>query len=166
LIAALYLAAQKPALRFALGFLAVVSLLPNPWYSGSHEVDTPVFFSNGIYRQWLAPNEIVLVLPYGLAGNSMLWQAQSDMYFRMQGGYVSTQIPDAFRGEQIVQSLEHNVCFGNCAEQFLAFVDEHQVGAVVVPERYEREWSEFLSRMPSAPIRVSGVALYQLAPRH
>jgi hypothetical protein len=166
LIVALYLAAQKPALRLVLGILVVVSLLPNPWHLRGQEVDTPVFFSNGIYRQWLAPNEIVLVLPYGLAGNSMLWQAQSDMYFRMQGGYVSTQIPDAFRGEQIVQSLEHNVCFENCAEQFLAFVDEHQVGAVVVPERYEREWAEFLSRMPSAPIRVGGVALYQLAPRH
>ncbi len=69
--------------------LIVIFSLPNLdaayWTA---KVDTPEFFSSGLYRRYIAPGANVLVTPYFILGNSMLWQAQTEMYFRMAGGWM------------------------------------------------------------------------------
>ena len=87
LITAIYLAGSPHRTRkWILALLAVVSLTPNLpagwWFS---KLDTPRFFAEGAFRRYLARDEITLILPYGREGNSMLWQAQAGMYFRMAG---------------------------------------------------------------------------------
>jgi hypothetical protein len=64
-------------------------------------VDTPEFFVTPLLTRYLDRDEIVLVLPNSSDGNSMLWQAQAAMYFRMSGGYVGG-IPPGFSVEEIL----------------------------------------------------------------
>ena len=82
--------------KVALGVsLAIIPfMLPN--LSGSYwatPAAIPAFFSTGLYRQYLAPGETVIVLPYGILGEGMLWQAATGMYFRMAEGYVTFAPP-------------------------------------------------------------------------
>jgi len=89
-VAALWLSDQRCSrtLRIGLAAVTIASLLPNLraafWVTPADRVP---FFTTGVYRQYLAKNETVLILPYGIRGESMYWQAQTHMYFRMaQGG--------------------------------------------------------------------------------
>ena len=51
----------------------------------------PTFIGAGQYRRQLSPGEIVVVVStVGDAG--MLWQAQSDFYMRIAGGYINQGI--------------------------------------------------------------------------
>ena len=60
-------AANRVALRWLAGALIALSLLPfldaRFW---STALATPEFFSAGLYRQYLEPDETVVILPYGL----------------------------------------------------------------------------------------------------
>jgi len=78
---------------YGLAALAVVAVLPTPklahWTS---QVPQSKFFTASAYRRYLQPGETALVLPYGPAGWSMLWQAETDFRFRMIGGWVGRSI--------------------------------------------------------------------------
>jgi hypothetical protein len=78
---------ERATVRWAFGLAIVPFMLPNLSTSfWTTPAEIPAFFSSGLYRQYLAPGEAVLVLPFGLFGEGMLWQAAIDMYFRMAGG--------------------------------------------------------------------------------
>ena len=82
------------ALRWALGLAIVPFMLPNLSASfWATPAEIPSFFTNGLYRQYLAPGETVMVLPYGYLGEGMLWQAATGFYFRMAGADVSSVPP-------------------------------------------------------------------------
>ena len=82
ILCAMWLSARPPAapsrvaLRWLAGALIALSLLPcldaSFW---STTLATPEFFSAGLYRQYLEPDETVVILPYGFEGDGMLWQA-------------------------------------------------------------------------------------------
>ena len=75
--------------RVAAALAVVASMLPNLSASfWTSPIDVPPFFSDALYAKYLSPGETVVVLPYGINGNSMLWQLQSGWYFRMAGGYA------------------------------------------------------------------------------
>jgi hypothetical protein len=87
--------AAEPVSRRALrvGVLAVIVLRPSP--SGarwSSSVPQSTFFRTGAYSSYLHPGETALVLPYGGAGWSMLWQAETHFRFSMIGGWVGRSI--------------------------------------------------------------------------
>jgi len=68
--------------------LTVLSLFP-AYTVPAKPVATPPFFTSAAVRQ-LPRDSTVLVLPFPYRGMAitMTWQAQSDMWFRMPGGYV------------------------------------------------------------------------------
>src|SRR5205807_1669551 len=72
----------------------IAFLVPNTtgglWLSRE---SNPAFFTTHQYRSVLTRGETVLVLPFGQLGNSMLWQAETGMWFRMAGGYLSPVYP-------------------------------------------------------------------------
>ena len=92
-IAAMWLA-QPRAGRLALAKWAVAAvsialLLPNIGSSlWRWRPSNPPFFTTPEYRSVLRRGETVLVLPFGQFGISMLWQAETGMWFRMAGGYL------------------------------------------------------------------------------
>jgi hypothetical protein len=157
-------AETRKTARHAIAILAVLFLLPNPSaYSWVTPVDTPVFFSSGMYRNYLRPGETVLVLPFGPRGNSMLWQAQTYMYFRMAGGWIGP-VPAKFQRWPIVPALYDGDYLPEPAEQLKAYLASHGVSTVIVDNREEDAWRPLLSTLGTAPMNVGGISLYKVPP--
>ena len=95
------------AARWGLGLLAVALLIAdlptsyeavNPIPLGytppatMHAVNQlPPFITDGLYRQYLRPGEIVVIVTYrGNAG--MLFQSDADFYFRIAGGFINDSL--------------------------------------------------------------------------
>jgi hypothetical protein len=99
-VVAAWAASPAPAawVRATLTVAAVVAVAPalwRPWWVVQPE--RPAFFAQrALVRACLAPGENVLIFPYGVQGDSMLWQAENDFYFRMAGGYVRPSPPVSF----------------------------------------------------------------------
>src|SRR5579885_3439121 len=152
---AYYLPLLKNALpvRFATyGFLLL---------SPSH-YDEPPFFAEGLYRKVLHPGDNLIVLPYGPNGPSMLWQAQSWMYFNMAGGYIGPT-PDPFRRWPFVNAALFSLPLNNSKLQTQAFVAAHRVDAIAVVDGAASA-SELTTSLGIAPVELGGVSFYKLPP--
>jgi hypothetical protein len=192
---AMWLGAQggRNPRRWALGLAIVPFMLPN--LSASYwatPAAMPAFFSTGLYRQYLAPGETVMVLPYGMLGEGMLWQAATDMYIRMAGGYVTfaPPVPGEHSRWPIIAGLYQLRGVPAADDQLKAYLANHDVGAVIVgPRRQYRvgsidgrrsaiTWLRWPTLAPESdatcamlnslgvpPIEAAGVTLYQLTPQ-
>ena len=179
--------------RWALGLAVVPFMLPN--LSASYWVTPaaiPGFFSTGLYRQYLAPGATVIVLPYGILGEGMLWQAATGMYFRMAEGYVTfaPPVPEEHSRWPIIAGLYRIRGVPAAGDQFKAYLANHDVSAVIVgPRRQYRvgriddnptatTWlraptlaperdatSAMLDSMGVPAIDVGGVRVYRLTPQ-
>src|SRR5207302_1602817 len=82
------LAGRRPG-AWVLAALSIATLWPGTEYPFWHSApDLPRLFTTDAWRQVIGPRETVLALPVGLAGNSMLWQAQAGLGFTMASGYA------------------------------------------------------------------------------
>ena len=182
----------RPYIKFAIGAATMLFLLPN--LSATYwtmRVDLPVFFSSGLYKRYLAPGENVLILPYGWQGDSMLWHAKTDMYFRMAGGYIgfAPRVPKEFERWPMARALFDTYDIPDTGEQFRAFLANHGVTAIIAAEEGEHFWKNlpgpdgaeawkrralnkqdkeiwqsWLLSLGIAPIEVGGVSFYRLPP--
>jgi hypothetical protein len=184
---------RKPGrkqMRWALGLAIVPFMLPNlskSYWATSAAI--PAFFSANLYRQYLAPGETVIVLPYGILGEGMLWQAVTGMHFRMAEGYVTfaPPAPEEHSRWPIVVGLYQLRGVPAAGDQFKAYLANKGVGAVIVgPRRQyhvgssegrstaatwlraptlapERKATSTMLDSLGAPIQAGGVELYQLS---
>jgi hypothetical protein len=152
--------------KYGLAAVVIVSLLPNLtspvswWHTRTAE---PKFFATAAYKRVVAPNATVVVIPYGPCGRSMLWQAESDMYYKMAGGYVGA-IPPAFAHLAIVRSLFSGQLIPDYRALMKDFIIDHDVRAVFVVDGTPGEWSRLFAGM-SRPELVEGVWVYYV-PKH
>jgi hypothetical protein len=174
LIMALWLSSGPAGLytKCAMAVLAVLFLLPN--LSAAYwdtPADTPQFFAGDAYRHYLKPGEIAVVVPYGWSGNSMLWQAQSGMYFRMAGGYTGMP-PAEFQHWPAMIALFNGTYLPDPQTQLKAFLAAHQVTAVLVDERAKdgpdakqrQDYRTILAALGAAPAEDGGVLIYRFTP--
>lgn len=91
LLVAIALADRPGLLRWALAVVGVAAMLPNlalpTWHSS---VPQPAFFAHG--ARALPRGSTALVLPYGAAGWSMLWQAETRFRFTLVGGHFALKV--------------------------------------------------------------------------
>ncbi len=158
--------ARSRAVRIAGAAAVVVFMLPNPsarfWTTPAH---TPAFFSGALYRKYLAKDETIVILPYGGMGNSMLWQAETGMYFRMAEGHTGPTVIDDFQRWPIVETFHFRRAIPDPGPQLKAFLAVHNVGAVVVADPGEGSWwKPILSTLGVEPIKAGGVLLYRPDP--
>ena len=148
----------------------------SPLAASSNSV--PAFFSSGVYRKYLSPGETVVTLPYWMLGNGMAWQAQSDMYFRMAGGWTGPP-PAEFDGWPIVKALATDTLVPEAEVQLKAFLANHGVTAVIAegetkpplggatkpPEGGTKAiFRPLLASLDAAPVVTGGVTLYRIRP--
>jgi hypothetical protein len=145
--------------RLAAATAVIASILPRPFYDLTTRVQTPAFFARGLYHRYFARDANVLVIPYGRNGASMLWQAQSFMYFRMAGGHLNLVPPD-FRRWPIVNTLYSGVPVADSDSQLRAFLAAKHVDAIVVVER-KAIWQKLLAPL-GKPCLIGGVELYKV----
>ncbi len=152
--------------KIALAAIVVVSTLPN--LSGDYWTrsdDSPAFFTTALHHQYLAPGENVLILPFGIRGSSMLWQAETAMYFRMAGGYTATT-PSEFREWPIVDAFFNLEYLPDAGAQLTAFMAHHAVNRVVVADNdpNAQAWHQLASACCATEQSAGGVTLYRVAP--
>ncbi len=118
----------------------------------------PRFFSTDMYRQYLARNETVMVLPFGHNDNSTWWQAETGFYFYMPEGYVLGTIPPAFKSQPGVVHMFDNT--PPSVSKLEAFIRAHAVSHVVVDPTKAGPWPRLLARLGLHKYQVGGVLLY------
>ena len=65
----------------------------------------PTFVTNGLYRRYLRPGEIVVILT-GRGNAGMLFQAASGFYFRIAGGYINASLTPTYAlPNQVIQYI-------------------------------------------------------------
>jgi hypothetical protein len=141
--------------------LSALLLLPNVGLSTwNGPVHVPAFFTQGLYRRYLTPGELVVVIPFR-GGTSMLWQAAADMSFRMPFGYVGPK-PIGFVASPATKELSTNRPGSVDPSQLLAYLHSHHVQAVLVKSAVASAWRPLLSALHVAPVSVGGIELYRL----
>lgn len=158
-MASIWLSLGRPLgpARLALLFLSVLFLWPSV---ESTRVDVPAFFTTGVYRRVVRRNENVLAVPFGWNGDSMLWQAQSLMYFRMAGGYLGAT-PLEFERWPIVDALYWSILMPDIDAQLKQFLSHYGIETIILAESDKGPWRRVFSRIDSAPATIGGVLIYK-----
>ena len=121
----------------------------------------PAFITKGLYRQYLRPGEIVAV--FTARGNAgMLFQAASNFYFRIAGGYINASLTP-------VDALPHPLTLvanpSKVADRmFESYVRSAGVGAILVEQAWEFPWIPNLNKLGLHGTSVGGVTVYPIAP--
>ena len=173
LTVALWLSTAEVSIYTRFGVAGLLSLFLMPSLSASYwdtAVDTPRFFTEGAYKRYLDPHEIVVVVPYGWIGNSMLWQATSKMYFRMAGGW-SGMPPAEYQRWPAMVALFDGTYLPDAETQMKAFLAAHQVTAVLVDARalnsssakQRQDYLTVLNALGPPKDDIDGILVYKFA---
>ena len=150
--------------RIIVAALIALSILPNLdrrfWLSPT---PVPEFFSRRLYQQYLRPDATVVALPFGIAGNSMLWQATAGMYFRMAGGYTGIT-PREFESWPAFRILTTHTYSADTPAQLLALMATHDADILLVDDTDQKFWSPVLAIIDPVPRNVGGIWLYRATP--
>jgi hypothetical protein len=133
--------ARPPAkrwLRVPLAVLVVAALVQDAGAIDVYPHNTlPAFMSSGDYRKQLSPGEtVVVVSDVGNAG--MLWQAESDFYVRLAGGYINQAITKGSDLPRPVQRLAKAT--PESVARFESYVRNAKIGAILVDRKHEPKW--------------------------
>ena len=158
-------ATRRAWLRWAVAVVGLALLVPNVssnFWDG--RPTNPAFFTGDGYKRHLKEGERVLALPYARFGSSMLWQAQTGMYFDMVEGYVSPEYPSAFRDDPYFPKLTSGRVSGpEDVEGMRDFIARRGVTAVVVGEGgTSKTWAFLLGALGLQPVRAGGVLVYRV----
>jgi hypothetical protein len=176
MIVALWLAAPdrnrlRLASRWILGLVAIGGIVAHlaagsPDSAIPHTTATirptqaplPAFFTSGEYRDYLRPGEtVVVVSDRGNAG--LLFQAYTNFYMRLSGGYINLAFTNPSALPAPVQALQHPTAARE--RQFLAYARQAGVGAVIVERTWEAPWMNVFSQMRLESTAVGGVIIYR-----
>jgi hypothetical protein len=122
----------------------------------------PAFITQGLYRRYLHPREIVVIITHrGNAG--MLFQAASGFYFRIAGGYINASLTPTDALPHPVTLVAHP---GKAANRmFEAYLRSSGVGALIVEQAWEDPWMRnFSASLGMHGTSVGGVIIYPTAP--
>jgi hypothetical protein len=166
IVAAYWFSDSKISRRTRIGaaIVVVLFLMPNPsagfWIS---KVDTPALFSDGKWREVIRPNEIVLSLPFGGQGKSMLWQATADMSFRLAGGWTAIT-PPQYAQFPIVAYFDGAFDLPEAPDQLKAFIASKQVStiAVATADHDYKIWTDLLAHLQLTPVTEEGLSMYRI----
>lgn len=139
-----------------IGALLILPAVSSPPYHPP--VAVPAFIADGTYRRYISPGETILAIG-DENGDEVLWQAETDMYFRLARGYVG--LPE--RLFQTTSLLEFHSPKRIGPDGLRAFLTDHHAAVIAVDDGVEAEWSSLLATLGVHPVDVGGVTLYRIA---
>jgi hypothetical protein len=160
------------ASRWILGLIAVVGVITidshvsrgyammagHPYVTSRPGPAMPTFFTSGAYRHYLRHGEtVVVVSARGNAG--MLFQAYTDFYMRLSGGFTNATFTAPSALPAPVAALQRPTPARE--RQFLAYARQARVGAVIVEDAWAAQWMDIFSRMGLHSTHAGGVTLYR-----
>ncbi|MGH7815234.1 MAG: hypothetical protein ACREQI_14670 [Candidatus Binataceae bacterium] len=152
-------------MNLTIATVLILLLLPDFSTAWTSPVENSPFFTSGIFRKYLRRGENVLVLPFGSRAASMLWQAETGMYFQMAGGYTGPPPPE-YTGWPIMFAFTAESYLPDTADQLGAFMRHHRVDAAVVAngDKNAGFWGSLLSQFSAPPAASGGVTVYRILP--
>ena len=158
---ALWLAGPSRKLwaRWLLALLAVAAMAADtPALDVPSTPGLPAFITTGEYHHYLAAGDtVVVVSTRGNAG--MLWQARTNFYTRLAGGYINAAITPGSDLPEAVQHLSH-VTQANI-RIFRRFLQTARVAAILIEASREPKWVGVLRKLGLRGRVVGGVILYR-----
>lgn len=149
------------AARLALTGLAIVTIVPSLWLNVWHEHPyRPAFFTQGTYRTCLEPDDNVLMLPFPIRSDAMLWQAEAEFAFHMANGYVNTRAPTGVPDRKLVNLLQRPTLPAD-PRPLLAWARGQGVTKIIAAGEGARAWIHLLAPTEH-PHRIGGVYLFDL----
>lgn len=144
--------------------LVVISTFPSPSSRWLRPLNSPKFFADKAYRQFLKRTDTVLMLPFGIRGDSMLWHAETGMYFKMVGGWTGPT-PEEFSQWPIVDAFAGSTYIPDAAEQMAALLAHYAVDIVIVSlsDPDASSWDGVLSPVSSDKQTIGGVNMYRIS---
>lgn len=159
--------------RWLLALLAVVFLFPNadamsntgqPLFRETYR--SPALITQGLYRRYLPRNAVVMPIPFGASGTSLLWQAQAQGYFRLASGWFGLDPPTYQKGSNalVVSELTGypSPSFTDPVGPMRLFLVTHDVNAVVILPGQAGQWPRVMSQLGLKRIAAGGVWLYHV----
>jgi hypothetical protein len=124
-------------------------------------VRIPQFFRSAGYKRYLARNENVLILPFAQREDGLLWQAQTDFYFRLAAARM-TLPPAEASGWPVLSTLYSGDEILDFTKQFESFLWARQIKAVIMDPQAGGPWQRLLSEAGMVPLKTEGVLFYQV----
>jgi hypothetical protein len=154
--------------RWALGLLVVAAMVADAPLLTLGQArfvprgDYPAFISSGLYRHALYPGETVAVV--STVGNvGMEWQADTNYYFRLTGGYINaaitprTDLPTAIQGLSTLTRYNVLARIGD----FKDLIVRARVGAILVEQDAQPHWAGIFHKIGLRGFAVGGVVIYR-----
>jgi len=120
----------------------------------------PAFIADGLYRQYLRPREIVVFITH--RGNAaMLFQAATNFYFRIGGGYINASLTPIDATPPQVEAI--NDPTPRHLRRFKNYVKAEKIGAIIVDRAWAEPW--MLTSFVRAGLHgtsVGGVIIYPI----
>lgn len=153
---------QSPWYASVLAGLVILTLLPDlPFTSRiSSKVDTPEFFLSPGHKELLQGRN-VLVLPFGMTANSMLWQAEAGFDFQMSGGWT-TGTPAALGSFDVYQALQDDGLMPSNSDSAKMLLSKLHVDTILIPLRDQAAAAEWGAIVKQPAVRVDDVLLINL----
>ncbi len=123
--------------------------------------DIPSFFADGTYRQYIQPGEIVVIVSRrGNAG--MLFQATTDFYFRIAGGFINASLTNVNAIPQPVQNMSDPTPVNT--QSFEQYLHTSGAGAIIVEQAWSEAWMYNFGLAGLKPVSVGGVTVFSSTP--
>ena len=146
--------------KWTLLALCIITLMPNVFGDQfASTPDNPVFFASNSYKSYIHKGENVILLPYGINGDSLVWQAEDHFYYSIAGGYFYLGSP--WYGAVVNDLYSGSATPGFYAE-FERFAREKGVSSLIVSDRYAKHCRSLLSHLHTRPVKVAGVEIYNM----
>jgi hypothetical protein len=121
----------------------------------------PPFIMDGLYKNYLKPGEIVVVISHrGNAG--MLFQAQTDFYFRVAGGFINASLTPVDALPPPIALLSHPTPAR--VKGFEAYLKASGVGAIIVERAWSEHWMYVFGDLGMRATTVGGVTVFRSGP--
>jgi hypothetical protein len=151
--------------RWALALLVGVSIVANTPTLNTTRSNLPAFIAAGEYRHYLAPRSTVVVVS-GRGNAGMLWQAQTDFYSRLAGGFINAAIA---HGSDLPWQVASLARLGQAApaqyqvRRFRAYLRRAGIAAILVEQRWAGPWPGIFTRFGLKGQAIGGVILFRTA---
>jgi hypothetical protein len=152
---------QRRATRVLLPLLAVAALVPAFWQSAWHwHPYRPPFVTTAAYRRVIPRGATVLILPYPIYADSMLWQAESGFRYRLADGALNPLVPPHVADNPFTGYLLSNDQPPN-AQSVIDYAKAHGASIVVVEYVSADPYWTVLNPVFHSPLD-DGVFVYRL----
>jgi hypothetical protein len=147
--------------RWPLALLAAAAIVANtPPLALQDQSGFPAFITTGEYRQYLTPGETVVALSE--RGNvALLWQAQTDFYPKVAGGFINKAITGYDGVPFPVAQLARRGLTKRDVQRFRSYLTTAKVGAILVEENEAGPWPAIFTRLGLRGQAVGGVIVYK-----